>query len=134
MKKLMLIGLLAVLPLGASLQSCSVVEKAAEVAAVVSDPENVDKAAVSGIATLEAVNNTVAMLVESGKVGPDDAESIVDRTDALYADFVELRESVNDPDAVTSKDRLLAQLKTLLSAVEKQYGLTIYGTPSGGND
>lgn len=124
--------LFALLVSGLPLQSCAVMEKAGEVAEAITDPETVDKAAVSGIATLEAVNNTVAMLVSTGKVGPDDAESIVDRTDALYEDFVDLRESVNDPDAATRKDRLIAELKTLLALVEKQYNITIYGTPEGG--
>lgn len=133
-KKLVIIALLAVLPAGATLQSCAVMERAAEVADAIADPETVDKAAVSGIATLEAVNNTVAMLFESNKISVDDAESIVDRTDALYEDFVELRESVNDPGAATTRERLLAELKTLLAAIDKQYGITIYGTPSGGND
>ena len=116
---------------GTMLHGCAAMEQAAEVAGAITDPERVDKAAVSGIATLEAVNNTVAMLVESGRVGPDDAESIVDRTDALYEDFAGLRESVNDPDAATRRDRLIAKLKTLLALVEKQYNITIYGTPEG---
>ena len=129
--RLIIIALLAVLPAGITLQSCAVMESAVEVAEAITDPETVDKAAVSGIATLEAVNNAVEMLVSTGKVSPDDAESIVDRTDALYEDFVDLRESVNDPDAATRKDKLIAELKTLLAAVEKQYNITIYGTPEG---
>lgn len=129
--RLIIIALLAVLPAGVTLQSCAVMESAVEVAEAITDPETVDKAAVSGIATLEAVNNAVEMLVSTGKVSPDDAESIVDRTDALYEDFVDLRESVNDPDAATRKDKLIAELKTLLAVVEKQYNITIYGTPEG---
>ena len=129
--RLIIIALLVVLPAGVTLQSCAVMESAVEVAEAITDPETVDKAAVSGIATLEAVNNAVEMLVSTGKVSPDDAESIVDRTDALYEDFVDLRESVNDPDAATRKDKLIAELKTLLAVVEKQYNITIYGTPEG---